>query len=98
MASAVLVLLATFSFPTSSAARGFDDKYINTLDTDGVALAAIQGLYQIVQEKDAQIAVQQQQMAAMQAENAAQRERAAALETRVAALERLVQASAAQAP
>lgn len=30
-------------------------EYINTLDADGVALAAIQGLYEVVQEKDAQI-------------------------------------------
>ena len=35
---------------------GADDKYIATVDADGVALAAIQRLYQIVQEKDVQIA------------------------------------------
>ena len=35
---------------------GHDDKHISTVDADGVALAAIQGLYQLVQEKDAQIA------------------------------------------
>jgi hypothetical protein len=34
---------------------GDDNKHINTVDADGVALAAIQGLYEIVQEKDAQI-------------------------------------------
>src|SRR6185437_16674023 len=35
---------------------GMDDKHIATVDADGVALAAIQGLYQIVKEKDARIA------------------------------------------
>ena len=35
---------------------GADDKYIATVDADGMALAAIQRLYQIVQEKDVQIA------------------------------------------
>jgi hypothetical protein len=34
---------------------GSDDKSISTIDADGVSLAAIQGLYQIVQEKDARI-------------------------------------------
>ena len=31
---------------------GQDEKSINTIDTDGVALAAIQGLYKLVQEKE----------------------------------------------
>ncbi len=36
---------------------GRDDKRIGTLDSDGVALAAIQGLYEMKQEKkDAKIA------------------------------------------
>ncbi len=34
---------------------GHDDKRISTIDTDGVALAAIQGLHAIVKEKDAEI-------------------------------------------
>jgi hypothetical protein len=34
---------------------GEDDKHISTIDADGVSLAAIQGLYQIVQEKDQRI-------------------------------------------
>jgi hypothetical protein len=34
---------------------GADDTHINTVDADGVAMAAIQGLYQLVREKDAQI-------------------------------------------
>ncbi len=36
---------------------GEDNTHIGTVDADGVALAAIQGLNQIVQEKDAQITV-----------------------------------------
>jgi len=35
---------------------GEDEKYISTIDADGVALAAIQGLYQVVKEKEARIA------------------------------------------
>jgi hypothetical protein len=34
---------------------GNDERHINTADADGVALAAIQGLYQVVKEKDAKI-------------------------------------------
>jgi hypothetical protein len=34
---------------------GPDDKHIATVDADGVALAAIQGLYRMVQEKDAEL-------------------------------------------
>jgi trimeric autotransporter adhesin len=34
---------------------GEDDRHITTIDADGVSLAAIQGLYQIVQEKDRRI-------------------------------------------
>ena len=45
---------------------GSDHKGIGTLDANGVALAAIQGLYEIVEEKDATIAEQQQQIAAME--------------------------------
>jgi len=35
---------------------GHDDKTITMVDADGIALAAIQGLHQLVQERDAQIA------------------------------------------
>jgi len=34
---------------------GHDERYITTIDADGVALAAIQGLHQLVQEKDCEI-------------------------------------------
>lgn len=34
---------------------GEDEYYIGNVDADGVALAAILGLYRVVQEKDARI-------------------------------------------
>ena len=34
---------------------GADDKHIATVDADGVALAAIQGLNRVVQDKEARI-------------------------------------------
>lgn len=58
---------------------GADDRSIDSMDADGVALAAIQGLYEVVKEKDAQIATQQEQIVA--------------LEARLAALEKLVSGS-----
>jgi hypothetical protein len=42
---------------------GEDELYINNMDADGVALAAIQGLYELVQEKDAEIAALEQRLA-----------------------------------
>jgi hypothetical protein len=46
---------------------GEDAKHITTVDADGIALAAIQGLYRLVQEKDAQIATQQKTLTALEA-------------------------------
>ena len=40
-------------------AVGEDDTHITTVDADGVALAAIQGLYELAQEQEAQIAALQ---------------------------------------
>ena len=58
---------------------GEDNVSISTIDADGVALAAVQGLYEIVQEKDARIA-------ALEAQNADLQSRMAALEAIVAQL------------
>ena len=55
---------------------GENDGTIDTVDAEGVALAALQGAYALLQEKDAQIAAQQEQIDD--------------LESRVAALEALV--------
>lgn len=59
---------------------GEDPHYIGTVDADGIALAAIQGLYQVVQEKDAHIS-------SLQAQNADQEQRLTELEKRVTELE-----------
>jgi hypothetical protein len=66
---------------------GEDDKHISTVDADGVALAAIQGLYQMMQEKDHLITAQQQEIAALKTEIVAQQSRTTALEARLTALE-----------
>ncbi len=67
---------------------GEDDKHISTVDAEGVSLAAIQGLYEIVQEKDDRIKAQQQEINALKTELEAQQARTTALEARVTALER----------
>ena len=59
---------------------GEGEDYINTLDADGVALAAIQGLYQLSQEQATRIEE-------LETENAALQQQMDNLETRVAALE-----------
>jgi hypothetical protein len=46
---------------------GEDDRHISTVDADGVALAAIQGLYQLVQRQDTQIAAQQERIVELEA-------------------------------
>lgn len=68
---------------------GEDEKYIGTGDADGVALAAIQGLYQLSQERDAHIAQ-------LEAQNAAQQSQIDDLQARLTALER--RAGGAKAP
>lgn len=45
---------------------GENDRHISTIDADGVALAAIQGLYRLVQEKDAQIAALEARVTALE--------------------------------
>jgi len=50
---------------------GEDERHISTVDADGVALAAIQGLYGRVQEKDAQIAALEARVAALEQANEA---------------------------
>jgi hypothetical protein len=63
---------------------GEDDKHITTSDADGVALAAIQELYRILQEKVAEIAALK---AEKNAHIAAQQQTIADLEKRLAAVE-----------
>jgi hypothetical protein len=47
---------------------GEDEKYINTVDVDGVALAAIQGLYQMVREQEDQMMAQRRRIAILEIE------------------------------
>jgi hypothetical protein len=63
---------------------GEDDRHISVVDADGVALAAIQGLHQIVRDQAGQLAGQQEQIASLQQQQAE-------LETRLAALEALME-------
>ncbi len=55
---------------------GNSDTSLGTVDVDGVALASIQSLYQMVQEKDTKIAAQSEQIADLEA-------RLSAMETRL---------------
>jgi len=66
---------------------GGDGKYINTVDLDGVALAAIQGLYQLIREQEDQMMALQGRIASLEIEKATQQEHLAALEARLAKIE-----------
>lgn len=46
---------------------GEDDQHISAVDADGVALAALQGMYQLLQERDAQVTKQQERIKALEA-------------------------------
>jgi len=54
---------------------GEDNTHINTVDADGVSLAAIQALYRLSQDKDAQIADQREQITTLQTQVAALQDR-----------------------
>jgi hypothetical protein len=47
-------------------AVGGDDKHIATVDADGVAMAAIQGLYKLIQERDTQLQAQAEKLVALE--------------------------------
>jgi hypothetical protein len=65
---------------------GVDDQHISTADADGVALAAIQGLYHLVREREAELARLAE----------ARDTQIAALEARLAALEQIMAAAPAR--
>ena len=76
---------------------GEDERHISTVDADGVALAAIQGLYALVQDKGAEIAKlraeKDAEIATLRTDLAVQKARVAALESQssdVAALKAAV--------
>jgi hypothetical protein len=75
------VPIATYSYKTQDGVRhigpvaqdfaaafgvGEDERRISVVDADGVAFAAIQGLYQMVDEREARIAAQESQLADLQ--------------------------------
>ena len=62
---------------------GDSDKAIGFQDADGVALAAIQGMHRLVQQKDAQIQALEQRGASMQRQMAL----VESMQQRIAALE-----------
>jgi hypothetical protein len=62
--------------------------HINTLDADGIALAAIQGLYQLSQGQATRITELEAENAALQAESTEQQAQIDDLEARLMALER----------
>jgi hypothetical protein len=66
---------------------GEDDKHISTVDADGVALAAIQGLYQLLQERETQVASLRSQVTSLRSQVASQQTEIDDLGTRLAALE-----------
>ncbi len=75
---------------------GADDEHIATVDADGVALAAIQGLYRQNQALQAENAQLRARVEALEQENASQQAQLEALEARVAALEKGSAASVQQ--
>jgi len=62
---------------------GEDDKHISTIDADGVALAAIQGLYQMMAERDERVTALETRVFALEKQNASLEARLAQLEQRV---------------
>ncbi|MFO7740887.1 MAG: tail fiber domain-containing protein [Anaerolineae bacterium] len=75
---------------------GRDDRHIAALDSSGVALAAIQGLYERTQTLEAENATLREQVAALQEENATQQAQIDDVEERLAKLEGGVGADPAQ--
>jgi hypothetical protein len=79
---------------------GIDDRHINTVDADGVALAAIQGLYQMIQERDVKIVELEAQVEDLQQQKIQLEAQQATIEIllqRLAALEQTIQTPVAAA-
>lgn len=72
---------------------GEDDRHITMIDSEGVALAAIQGLDQLVKEQEDQIAGQQKQIEQLRQQNAKLEMRLTAVENAMAASNNPVAAS-----
>jgi hypothetical protein len=63
--------------------NGDDDKHIATVDADGVALAAIQGLNQKVEDQRSQLAERETEIVELKRQNAQLARRLEALEQRL---------------
>jgi hypothetical protein len=70
---------------------GKDDRFISTVDADGIALAAVQGLLHKVKEKEAIIRDQREQIIKMKENMSAQMRRMAALEERLSQIENAIE-------
>jgi len=70
---------------------GKDDRFISTVDADGIALAAVQGLLHKVKEKEAVIRDQREQITKMKENMSAQMRRMAALEERLSQIENAIE-------
>jgi 3-methyladenine DNA glycosylase/8-oxoguanine DNA glycosylase len=79
-------------------AVGEDARYISTLDADGVALAAIQGLDQMVRERDERIKTQQEEFERQASQIASQQSEIEALQAHLARLESRVAGAATPSP
>jgi hypothetical protein len=73
---------------------GGDEKRITTVDADGVAMAAIQGLYGLVKAKESRISSLEKELAELRSRVAAQEASAHAWEGRFAAMESALQKGA----
>ena len=71
---------------------GEDDTHISTVDADGVALAAIQGLHALLQEEDDQIAAEHERVGILEQQNAVQPAQLAAQQAEITALKAQVAA------
>lgn len=62
---------------------GTDERYINSMDADGIAMAAIQSLYDAVKERDRSIEAHEKRISEMEQDLAAQKRLMAELEARL---------------
>jgi hypothetical protein len=67
---------------------GEDERHISSVDEEGVALGALQGLYQVVKEKEAEVAALQKRVKALERQVATQAEAMSRWEMRLTAIER----------
>jgi pyruvate carboxylase len=62
---------------------GVDERYISSVDADGIAMAAIQSLYDAVKERDRAIEAHEKRIRELEEEMAAQKRLMAEFETRL---------------